>query len=350
MLGLAAGRLAAVLAAEEGKADANALRLAKRQLHSQNVFERLSAIERLQEGPPLAAAKMVVPAVLNDSSADVRRAAADALLTWKDDREVCVFLLKSLKQEFLGKKNNPQVGVPLLMALAASELPETRDDLNKFSASREGLLAVAMVADELGKRGDERALTSLKRMSELKCFSSTYACRRAIVGAMISIRTRPSLDALLTLLPHLDGEVRGDVLRHLTAVSSQHFSTDIKAWQAWWKEQKESFQFPAKGPDIRLVQDAPPGTSAYYGMTIYARRMVFVLDISGSMDRRLPAAERKLLTAIDGLPDEAFLQHRDFQQQGHGLATEPDAGDARQQRSGEALCQQSPGRRTHGRL
>jgi Mg-chelatase subunit ChlD len=45
----------------------------------------------------------------------------------------------------------------------------------------------------------------------------------------------------------------------------------------------------------------------YYGLSIYAQKMVFIIDTSGSMLRggRLMAAKRELLQAIDGLADDA---------------------------------------------
>ena len=45
----------------------------------------------------------------------------------------------------------------------------------------------------------------------------------------------------------------------------------------------------------------------YYGLSIYAQKMVFIIDTSSSMLQggRLMAAKRELLQAIDGLSDDA---------------------------------------------
>ena len=50
------------------------------------------------------------------------------------------------------------------------------------------------------------------------------------------------------------------------------------------------------------------GTPSYYGLSIQARRIVFVIDISGSMrGPRLEAAQRELMQAIDKLPEKTSL-------------------------------------------
>ena len=305
-LGLIVGWPDAVSAAEEGKAGADAVRLAKKQLRSPIILERAAAVERLRDLPALTAVKLIVPSQFTDPAAEVRCAAYETLLTWKDDREVCVLLLKSLKRETLSKKGDIQLCTSLMAVLVASELPETQDDLSNLATSRDGIVTVTMVADELGRQGGEQALTSLQRMSEVKCFARSFAYRRAVVQAMIGIRLPQAVEHLIMLLPRLDGQVRGDVVRHLAAVSGQQYGNSAEAWQAWWKGHKERFEFPAKTAENTFATAAPPGTSAYYGLEIQARRMVFVLDNSGTMNGpRLVAAKRELINTIDGLPGDA---------------------------------------------
>ena len=200
---------------------------------------------------------------------------------------------------------------PLVAVLLASEEPDTQRELRSFldgyvSAANEGVTAITAAADELAKQGDRPALATLERMRRLSCFSRTFACRRAVVQAMIQIRLPQAIDALTDLLPGVDGEVRGDVVRRLVAVSGQQYGNQSDAWQKWWKEHKDGFQFPTSSVPVGAPAAIQPKTASYYGLAIEARRMVFVVDISGSMaGRRLQAVKRELTTAIDGLPPEA---------------------------------------------
>jgi hypothetical protein len=108
------------------------------------------------------------------------------------------------------------------------------------------------------------------------------------------------------LLPKLNGEVCGDVVRHLTRISGAHLGSNLNAWRDWWKEHKEGFEFPARDSEAPLdASAAPKSTSYYYGLSLAARRIVFVLDTSGSMEGpRLQAAKHELAKAIDGLDEE----------------------------------------------
>ena len=129
----------------------------------------------------------------------------------------------------------------MLAVLLASDLPETQQRLRKFletwlPKSKEGGLVLAAIADELGLRADVQSLATLKKLAGQKCFADFFACRFAVVRAMIRFRTSESVEALLALMPKVDGEVRGDIVRHLEEISHEHFDYHVKAWRAWWKK------------------------------------------------------------------------------------------------------------------
>ena len=300
----------ALAAAGEDKTDQDAFQTAQRQIRSRFAPQRVEAIERLRDQPTPEAVKLLAPARLADPDPDVRRAAYETLLAWKDRRDICTFLLKILEKEAHGKKSRSVVVVPLVAVLLASEEPETQRDMRGFldgyvPAVNESVAAITATADELAKRGNQPALATLERMTKLRCFSSTFACRRAVVQAMIQIRLPQAVDVLTDLLPKFDGEVRGDVVRHLAAVSGQQYGNQSEAWQKWWKEHKDGFQFPSSTAAAAAPR-RPQKAASYYGLAIEAQRMVFVVDISGSMaGGRLQAVKRELTTAIDGLPPDA---------------------------------------------
>ncbi len=298
-------------AAEENKEDRAELRIAQRQLHSHDEMQRIEGIQRLGMMPGAEAAKIIVPAGLVDSAPGVRHAAYHALLAWKDDPQVGAFLLGVLKRESRAKKKGLSCVVPLVMILLASESTDTRRDLTKlldaFAAAAENVALLIDAADELGKLADDVSLLSLRRMTELKCFPSVFGFRRAVVQAMILVRRPKAIEALIGLLPKTDGEVRGDIRRYLVAVAGQIAGADDKAWSSWWKTHKADFQFPPRDSKP-LSAEAVPGTPSYYGLPIQARRIVFVIDISGSMrGPRLEAARRELNATIDKLPDATSL-------------------------------------------
>ena len=311
MMLVCGGGPAVAVAADGNRVEASELRIAQRQVRSPIVAQRVEGIERLRDTPGVEAARVIVPLGLVDSAPEVRRAAYKTLLAWKDDPQVGPFLLKALNKATRAKGGKgPSCAVPLVAILLGSQVPEVQQGLSKLldvivPGSPEGVATVLAVADELGAMGDRQSLVSLRKMTRLKCFSETFACRRAVVQAIVAVRLPEAVEALIALLPEVDGEVRGDVLRHLAALSGQWHGTDAKAWRHWWETHKEHFEFPRLEPGSSAAK-ASPGAPSFYGLAIQARRMVFVIDVSGSMaGARLAAAKRELMQAIDGLPAES---------------------------------------------
>ena len=307
------GRPVPAQAPDTAKPERSGSRATQRQLHSRSTADRVDAVRQLAQFPPLEGAKLAVQVGLADREVNVRRAAYETLLDWKDDAQVDDFLLKNLKRDATPGKGSVLTTVPVLAVLLASDLPETQERLRKLletwlAKSNAGVVAVVAVADEMGFRADAPSLATLKKLARQRCFADFFACRRAVVQALIRFRTTESVDALLKLLPKLDGEVRGDVVRYLEEISHERFEYDVKAWRAWWKEHSQGFKFPQGGVAMVGRMEIPQGGSSYYGLPLYARRVVFVIDISGSMaGPRLAMAQRELTSVVGGLPEDASL-------------------------------------------
>lgn len=132
MLAASAGWPAAAFAPDESKADRTVIRTAQKQIHSQIIAERVEGIKRLQDMPAQDAVKLIVPLGFTDPAEDVRRAAYETLLTWKDDRQVNIFLLKALEKESHTNKGGLTLVAPMIAVLLASESADTQQELGKF--------------------------------------------------------------------------------------------------------------------------------------------------------------------------------------------------------------------------
>jgi Ca-activated chloride channel family protein len=80
---------------------------------------------------------------------------------------------------------------------------------------------------------------------------------------------------------------------------------DAGAWGRWWKDNQETFKYPARSidPPYRSVA-LSTSSETYYGLPLFAEKLVFVLDTSGSMSgQRIVSAKRELVRAIEGLPN-----------------------------------------------
>jgi hypothetical protein len=275
--------------------------------------DRATALRRLKELPPLDAARLVMQIGRDARRLDVRRAAYRTLLVWKDDREVSDHLLKMVGKKGRSKTPTPSdmaTLVPLLAVLAAFDQADVQHDLEEFvtgylAASKNNLAKLLAVADELGDQGDSVAVAALCRLSQWQQFPAIFAFRRAVVQALIHCRQVDAIDALVGLLGRVDGEVHGDVVQYLSALTKLPYGDEINAWKSWWKKRRHDFSFanPTAETAVPIVAAAPRQSCSYYGLAVRGRKLVFVIDISGSMaGPRLEMARRELSNAIGNLP------------------------------------------------
>src|SRR4029078_6052844 len=87
---------------------------------------------------------------------------------------------------------------------------------------------------------------------------------------------------LLCVLRRTGALFESDVVGYLKMVPNQNFRDDAEGWLEWWQENRRKFEFPEK---LDEEFDLPLTNSVrlYYGIPICAKRVLFVLDTSGSM-------------------------------------------------------------------
>jgi len=307
--------LAALLqpgAAEDSSVEFSAAkRVINEELKSRKSLDRITALDRLQNYPTVEAAKLVLDRGLKDKSQEVREAAALTLMNYKDNQQVCEYLLKTLVKES-HRKDAKGAAYPILMTLLASDVPEVQAELSKqlekLAGTKDGLAAVISLADDLGTQGDEAALAALSKLAKTKACAKNFGLRRSLVQALTRTPLREAIDALVDILSNDQGEVRADIVQFLTLATGQAHGADAQAWSKWWLANKETFKFGPRVERMDARQLAAAGMPSYYGLPLYAQRMVFILDTSGSMaGPRLAAAKRELVTAIGNLrPNVSF--------------------------------------------
>lgn len=305
--------LMAGLASSASKDDTQDFRAAKpaiqRQLRSHNPQDRADAIRKLQGYPVLDAVKMAMKTGFADDAPAVHTATFETLTKLNENEEICKYLLAELNRR--AKKNDLGLNsVPVLAALLISKSEQTETAVFDFidktlDKSKGGSLVITELADQLGARDEADSLPILVKLTKTKVFENHFGARRAIVWALIRLDRLDSLGELITLLADIKGEVRADIIKYLTAVTGQNFLENPQAWISWWKLNKETFVIPAPAGRTEVASVAGEGTPYYYGIPIYAQRIVFVMDISGSMSGfRLAAAKRELVATIEKLRDD----------------------------------------------
>ena len=281
-----------------------------RRLQHRDPVERVAALGKLATFPLPDAAKIVIDVGLRDNDEAVRRAAYETLLTYKDSQEVCDAFIDTLNRDARKKRVEPQT--PLLLAvLLSSGLENIQQSAMRYfdeslAASREGPAFVADMADKLAAHGGADDVRPLERLMQTKLYQQHFFVRRAVIRAATAIPETPAIDLLLEKLSSTEGEIRADIVQHLVAVTGQELGLRSKPWKDWWEMNKATFTFPAvlpRRPERSFkVDEEEYKYEKYYGIPIYAQRVVFIIDNSGSMEgERMVAAKRELCNAIRGL-------------------------------------------------
>ncbi|HVU88922.1 MAG TPA: VWA domain-containing protein [Pirellulales bacterium] len=291
-------------------------RAAKREiqgrLRSKQVPERIAAVRQLNVYRGVEAARLLVTVGLQDDEPSVRDAAYHQLLDFNDDLDIARYLLQVVKKDGRRADVNPTT-FQLLAVLLASKSPDVEREvgtyLEKQTSSHEGLLFVQTFADELGEHGQVEDVSPLAKLTKLRVFAAEFGLRRAIAEALMKIGAPEAVGELVTLMERVQGEIRAEIVKHLIAVTGEDFGLEVAAWREWWKANKKEFQMAgAPRKDGTSVSMSRLGReSKFYGLSIHAQKMVFIIDTSGSMVQggRLNAAKRELLQAIDGLTEDA---------------------------------------------
>lgn len=266
-------------------------------------------------------AKDAVARHLKDPSPRVRAEAVRALDAFDDPRaaegvddgapevvEAALFAAARQKVAVAAKKiaellKSPK---PLVHAAAVHLAPESIPEAAKHAAPE-----VRIAAIEAG--GPEKALDTCTTTLHDK----DWRVRAASVEALEVAWQKGSIDLLIDRLPKEDGRLVLDITGALGRLTGKQIGYKAEDWKAWWNSARESFQMPDKPKPGAATAKADDTTKAkFYNIPLLSKRLVFVIDCSGSMKdddeiykgkRRIDVAIEELEKAVGALePDARF--------------------------------------------
>lgn len=287
-------------------------RVALQKMRSKREEHREGALSDLKDFATVDCAKLLVQQGMTSTFEDVRKEAYATLESFRDSDEVCQFLLADIEKD-IDKGTLTQTTSALFAVPLSSGKPEIGQKafelFGKAAAQRKGgMLLLVWLADLLGQSADETSVATLAKIAERPIFNEQFAVRRSVVQALNKIDEPEAVDVQIKVLGRVEGEVRGDIVQHLTAISGQQFGMDPPAWEKWWRENRETFKFAARAARVVNRAEAVRSRSMYHGLPIYASRLVFILDTSGSMrGEPLAAAQTELVNAINALPEGVYF-------------------------------------------
>jgi HEAT repeat protein len=251
---------------------------------------------------------------LADKSLEVKRAAA-RVIAEKKDKEALPELEKLLK----AKGEERRIAIDAIGAINGPT-PEWTKKLLAFANDEDTSVRIAAL-EQLGQAKEVDPLLAALGHGD-------WATRLAAARALEALREAKAVPLLVERMQIERGRMAlnfGDILWNLTG---QPFGEDAEGWKKWWAEKGSAFQViskeelaaaEAKREQARLARrtGTPP---QFFGVRIRSERVIFVVDVSGSMTAevagqyvgkrgatRIDVAKKELRTCIEALPPEALF-------------------------------------------
>lgn len=207
-----------------------------------------------------------------------------------------------------------------LRCLAQSSRDEDIQFVVKLTETPDVNLAFAAAAS-LAERKAPELLPTIVSLSKRKEFAQSYGFRRCLVDAVAQVPDRGAVEFLIEMSGKFDGQLRFETAQHLARLTGQNFGGHSDQWASWWKDQTESFQIASARPATANALDSraaaqipwPEPLPEFFGVPVYAKRVVFVIDRSRSMASsvdgvtRLKEATDQLEKAVEKLDRYAFF-------------------------------------------
>ena len=282
-----------------------------KQIRKKAPADRIAAVEAIAEFAQFEAADLVLKKGILDPALEVRLASQTALRNIARNPQIARALLEDLKKHL--KRPMPIETIPeYFRALATTTDKQIQEGLVKaldeYLASPKGnLLTPIQIIDDFSKQGDLDALNAVLLFTKSKSFDSNFGYRRCVIQALFRMKHPQAVTFLIELLPQAQGLIHHDIVVYLSKLTEQKFRDDHQDWTEWWNTHRDTFEFPLILPLVNHepLDDKRP---TYYGIPICAKRIVFVLDTSGSMrGRPIEAAKKALLDVIATLPESVHF-------------------------------------------
>ncbi len=220
------------------------------------------------------------------------------------------------------------------LALKSEETLVVRDAVDAISALRGDDPAWTQRLLELSKGGEPNlrnaaleAIGKTRNPDYLPVLiealgSEQWSTRLTAARALETMQMPQGVGAMVERIEHEVGRMAIELSDILWRMTGQPFRTNAKLWKKWWEEQAGSFKVVSpddlrkleKEEELRRLRQTTKTPSKFFGIRIVSHRVIFVLDISGSMaettrgkfvgstgEPRIDVARRELGNALDGL-------------------------------------------------
>ena len=256
---------------------------------------------------------------LGDEALEVRRATAEVLGSRRDRDS-----LPELRG-LLAKPKSPADVRVALEAITAIEGTTSAwlKELAGFCAHADRDVRNAAI-EVLGQARDKRQIEALLQALAHPDWSTRWCA----VEALQALRDKQVVPRFIARLAVEEGRLRRRLGEALWQLTAQPFEEDAVRWQGWWAEAGETFAVATEkeldkaeqARERRRLEERTRGTAKFFGIRVDSHRVIFVIDVSGSMlesmygryvgkrgAARIDVAKQELAQAIKNLEPGALF-------------------------------------------
>ena len=176
-----------------------------------------------------------------------------------------------------------------------------------------------LVLAELVRIRSKRGGAGVMEVLQSKLEDPKWPVRAAAVRALARIRKKQSVDLLVTRMAKEEGRMLDDITDALKGLTGKDYEPKPDPWRIWWDKVKKNWAPPPELKPGETVLGKQDGKAVYfYGIRSSSKRVVFCIDISGSMnfpldgqggkkDPRIKRAKKELIQALSALPEDAIF-------------------------------------------
>ena len=181
--------------------------------------------------------------------------------------------------------------------------------------------ALVVAIDGLAKRDPAKVVPALSaRLEDVR-----WLVRVAVVKTLEDTPAKEGIAAIDQRRAKEDGRLKAACARALTALTGQQIPANPEMWRIWWEANRDKWtgKPQEKAPDpfgnVAKADDAASKQTGFFGIEVESKRVVFVIDISGSMatamggtgpdakKSRAEAAKSELVRVLGALEDGALF-------------------------------------------
>jgi hypothetical protein len=240
-------------------------------------FKTRPPIERLLADLPLQTSVLVKTIYLKALMQGRYTGTQAAILTLLEDTNWDV---RRQALQTLGSLGDPSVAAALAPHLAESEVAVRCAALEALAALKSELVLASARAD---------------------LAHASWQVRSTAIAALGRVRHVDSIGPLITRMALEEGRLIEDIGSSLSEITGRDFGARLDAWQNFWKTYEGKFQIPSDAELVKLralkaerkaAYEGVPGVVSYHGVQTPSESIVFVIDVSGSMEQEVINKER----------------------------------------------------------